>query len=212
MHEAHLASRRSIANIGVVIGQSTQLLYPGPATAPSRTYMHETTQGIYDALLQGRFAFDFVHEDRLEPERLAKYRALLLPNVAMLSERQCQQLRDYVQSGGSLMASFETSLYDENLKPRADFGLADLMGVSKNGDVVGTNGNPYSARIEAAAPGHPILQGFQDTTWLAGAQNRVPLKPVDAPAAHRRSRFRPLSTRVSLPSASAHQRAGRGSA
>ena len=28
--------RRSIANIGVVIGQSTQLLYPGPATAHSR--------------------------------------------------------------------------------------------------------------------------------------------------------------------------------
>ncbi len=143
--------------------------------------MHETTQGLYDALLQGRFAFDFVHEDRLEPERLAKYRALVLPNVAMLSDRQCQQLRDYVQSGGSLMASFETSLYDENLKPRADFGLADLMGVSKNGDAVGTNGNPYSARIEAAASGHAILQGFHGTTWLAGAQNRVPLKPVDAP-------------------------------
>ncbi len=115
-HDAHLATRRSIANMGVVIGQSTQLLYPGPATASSRAYMHETTQGIYDALLQGRFAFDFVHEDRLEPERLAKYRALLLPNVAMLSDRQCQQLHDYVHSGGSLMASFETSLYDENLK------------------------------------------------------------------------------------------------
>ena len=67
-HDAHLATRRSIANIGVVIGQSTQLLYPGPASAPSRAYMHETTQGIYDALLQGRFAFDFVHEDRLELE------------------------------------------------------------------------------------------------------------------------------------------------
>jgi hypothetical protein len=182
-HDAHLATRRSIANIGVVIGQSTQLLYPGPATARSHAYMHETTQGIYDALLQGRFAFDFVHEDRLEPERLARYRALLLPNVAMLSDRQCEQLRDYVHLGGSLMASFETSLYDEDLKPRADFGLADLMGVSKNGDVVGTNGNPYSARIEApgASPPHPILQGFQNTNWLAGAQNRVPLKPVDAP-------------------------------
>ncbi len=180
-HDAHLAIRRSMANIGVVIGQSTQLLYPGPSTASSRAYMHETTQGIYDALLQGRFVFDFVHEDRLEPARLAKYRALLLPNVAMLSDRQCQLLRDYVHSGGSLMASFETSLYDENLKPRADFGLAGLMGVSKNGDVIGTNGNPYSARIEAAASGHPILQGFHDTTWLASAQNRVPLKPIDAP-------------------------------
>ena len=41
------------------------------------------------------------------------------------------------------MASFETSLYDENLKPRADFGLADLLGVSKAGDVIGTNGNAY---------------------------------------------------------------------
>ena len=112
-HDAHFKTRRSIANIGVVFGQSTQLLYPGPASARSHAYMHETTQGLYDALLQGRFAFDFVHEDRLEPERLARYRALLLPNIAILNDRQCQQLREYVHSGGSLMASFETSLYDE---------------------------------------------------------------------------------------------------
>ena len=29
-HDAHLKVRRSIANIGVVMGQSTQLLYSGP--------------------------------------------------------------------------------------------------------------------------------------------------------------------------------------
>ena len=107
-HDAHFKTRRSIADVGVVIGQSTQLLYPGPSTMRSRAYMHETTQGIYEALLRGRFAFDFVHEDRLDPERLSKYRALVLPNIAMLSDRQCQQIRDYVQSGGSIMASFET--------------------------------------------------------------------------------------------------------
>lgn len=175
-HDAHLTTRRSIANIGVVIGQSTQLLYPGPATVRSRTYMRETTNGLYLALLEGRFAFDFVHEDRLESERLAKYRALLLPNVAMLSDRQCQQLREYVRAGGSLMASFETGLYDENLKPREDFGLADVMGVHRAGAAVGTNGNAYSARLEKP---HAILEGFSDTTWIAGAQNRVPLKPVE---------------------------------
>jgi hypothetical protein len=182
-HDAHFTTRRSIANIGVVIGQSTQLLYPGPASARSRAYMHETTQGVYDALLQGRFAFDSIHEDRLELEHLAKYRALLLPNIAMLSDRQCQQLREYVHSGGSLMASFETSLYDEDLQPRADFGLSDLMGVSKAGDAIGTNGNAYSARIEGSNAGrkHAILEGFSDTEWLAGAQNRVPLKPVENP-------------------------------
>ena len=176
LHDAHLATRRSIANIGVVIGQSTQLLYPGPATVRSRVYMRETTEGLYHALLQGRFAFDFVHEDRLEPERLSKYRALLLPNVAMLSDKQCRQLTDYVHAGGSLMASFETSLYDENLKPREDFGLAGLMGISKAGSAIGTNGNAYSAHI---AKPHAILDGFSDTTWIAGAQNRVPLKAVN---------------------------------
>ncbi len=180
-HDAHLAARRSVANIGVVMGQSTQLLYPGPATARVRTYMRETTQGMYEALLRGRYAFDYVHEDRLEPERLAKYRALLLPNIAMLSDRQCEQLRAYVRSGGSLVASFETSLYDENLKPRADFGLGDLFGVSRAGDAVGTNGNAYYARIEMPQAAHAILEGFKDTNWLAGAQNRLPLKPVAHP-------------------------------
>jgi len=182
-YDSHFTNRRSIANIGVVIGQSTQLLYPGPATVRTRRYMRETTQGIYDALLWGRFAFDFVHEDRLEPERIARYRALVLPNVAILSDKQCQQLREYVTAGGSLMGSFETSLYDENLKPRADFGLAEVFGISKAGKAVGTNGNPYYAWIEKenAARAHAILAGFADTSWLPGAENRVPLNPVADP-------------------------------
>ncbi len=182
-HDAHLAVRRSVANIGVVMGQSTQLLYSGPSTARSRAYMRETTHGLYEALLRGRFAFDYVHEDRLEPERLSKYRALLLPNIAMLSDSQCDRLRAYVRAGGSLMASFETSLYDENLQPRADFGLGSLFGISCAGPVVGTNGNPYYARIvdpQSAHP-HPILAGFNQTNWLAGTQNRLPLKPVADP-------------------------------
>jgi hypothetical protein len=145
--------------------------------------MHETTQGIYDALLRGRFAFDFVHEDRLDPERLSKYRALVLPNIAILSDRQSRQIADYVRSGGSIMASFETGLYDEDLNPRANSALADLLGIEKAGDVIGTNGNPYYARIEKpdAVPPHPILEGFVNTNWIPGAQNRIPLKPIHDP-------------------------------
>jgi len=182
-HDAHFKTRRSIANIGVVIGQSTQLLYPGPATVHSRAYMHETTQGTYDALLQGRYAFDYVHEDRLDADRLSKYRLLILPNIAMLSDHQCDQLRDFVKAGGSLMASFETSLYDENLNRQENFGLADLLGTSKAGEAIGTNGNAYYARIEnpTAAQHHPITNGFAGTNWIPGAQNRIPLKPTKDP-------------------------------
>ena len=96
--------------------------------------MREYMDGMYYALLEGRFLFDFVHEDKLAPEDLAKYSALLLPNTALLSDEQCRQLRAYVDAGGSLLATFETSLYNERNERRPDFGLADVFGIRKAGD------------------------------------------------------------------------------
>ena len=147
-------------------GPEHAILYRGRVTERAQ-YMHQTTQGIYEALLRGRYAFDYVHEDRMEPEKLSKYRALLLPNIAMLSDRQCEQLRAYAQAGGSLMGSFETGLYDENLKARADFGLADVFGVSKAGDAIGTNGNAYYARIEDPTK-RPNIRCLRDSAIQTG--------------------------------------------
>src|SRR5260370_10426936 len=103
--------------------------------------------GMYYGLLEGRFLFDFVDEGKLGPEDLAKYSALLLPNTALLSDEQCRQLRAYVAGGGSLLATFETGLYSERNERRSDFGLADVFGIRKNGEMVGTSGNAYLARI-----------------------------------------------------------------
>ena len=173
-HDRHFTNKRTLANIGVVMGQRTQLFYRPPAGGQ----MRDDLNGIYYALLEGRFAFDFVHEDRLELERLRKYRALILPNTALLSDQQCQQIGEYVKAGGSLLATFETSMYDENNVLRNDFGLADVLGIHRTGNVIGTNGNPYYGRIEKQ---HPILDGFEDTNWLPGAENRVPVAPVPDP-------------------------------
>ena len=140
-HDRHFKNKSSMASIAVVMGQRTQLFYQSPGEEDSS----QSVQGLYYALLEGRFPFDFVHEDRLDPERLSKYRALLLPNIAMLSDRQCQQIRDYARSGGSIMASFETGLYDEDLNRRADFALGDVFGIGKAEDAIGTNGNAYYA-------------------------------------------------------------------
>jgi hypothetical protein len=136
---------------------------------------------MYYALLEGRFLFDFVHEEKLGPEELKKYSALVLPNIALLSDLQCRQLRAYVDRGGSLLATFETSLYTERNERRADFGLADVFGIHKAGEVAGTDagmGNGYMARIEKQ---HEILNGFAGTNWIPGAENRVPLARVDGP-------------------------------
>jgi hypothetical protein len=170
--DRHLVNRRTIANLGVVMGQSTHLFYRPPAGVQVRQYM----DGLYYGLLEGRFLFDFVHEDALDPERLKKYRALVLPNTALLSDGQCRQLRAYVEAGGSLLGTYETSLYDERGRRRDEFGLAEVFGIQKAGDAIGTNGNAFYARIERQ---HEIVRGFGDTNWIPGAEHRVPVKPVD---------------------------------
>jgi hypothetical protein len=173
-HDRHFVNKRSIASIGVVMGQRTQLFYQPPQGASAEQYM----EGMYYALLEGRFLFDFVHEEQLALANLQKYSALLLPNIAMLSDFQLGQLREYVAAGGSLLATFETGLYTERNQKRADFGLADLLGIHKASEIIGTTGNAFMARIETQ---HPILEGFNGTNWIAGAEYRVPLAPVEGP-------------------------------
>ena len=175
-HDAHWVNKATIANIGVVMGQRTQLFYQPPRDFSMQQYM----DAMYSALLDGRFLFDYVHEDRLQLERIKKYSALILPNTALLSDEQCRQLREYVNQGGSLLATFETSMYNERNERREDFGLAEVFGIHAAGPVIGRlgNANPYLARIERA---HPILDGFTDTHWIPGAEFRLPLKPVDNP-------------------------------
>jgi hypothetical protein len=85
-------------------------------------------------------------------------------------------LRAYVESGGSLLATFETSMFTELNQRRADFGLADVFGIQRAGEVQGTNGNGFYARIMRR---HPILDGFVNTNWIPGAEYRLPVKPVD---------------------------------
>lgn len=173
-HDQHLANKRPLANLGVVMGQRTHLFYKTPFNGSVQQYI----DGIYYALLDGRFLFDFVHEDDLGPSILGKYSALILPNTALLSDTQCSQLKAFVDNGGSLLATFETSMYNERNEQRSDFGLADVFGIQRAGDVIGTNGNAFYARIERK---HPILDGFENTNWLPGAEYRVPLRPVSQP-------------------------------
>jgi hypothetical protein len=98
-----------------------------------------------------------------------------LPNIAALSDVQCQQLRDFVARGGSLVATFETSLYDEMGNPRADFGLADLFGASYAGGIEGPMQNSYLAieRDPTTRVFHPLVAGLEDAGRIINGVQRV---------------------------------------
>ena len=173
-HDRHFTNKRTIANLGVVYGQRTHLFYRPPGDFPAQQYL----DGPYYALLEGRFLFDFVHEADLGAENLKKYTALVLPNTALLSDEQCAQLKAYVDGGGSLIATFESGMYDERNRKRAQSGLAEIFGIEKAGEIQGTLGNAFYARIERQ---HGILRGFTDTHWIPGAEYRLPVKAIENP-------------------------------
>lgn len=174
-HSDHFRNVRTLADIGMVYSQRTLAFYgaDGPRAYRERREAVDHFQGLYYALLEDRCAFDFVHENDLSPETLRQYRALILPNVANLGDRQCVQLREYVRRGGSVLATYETSLYNEWGDRRKDFGLADVLGVTATGDVQGPLRNSYG-RVEK--PNHEILSGIGPTELLPGAVYRVPVR------------------------------------
>jgi hypothetical protein len=180
-NEAYLRNTDSLADVGVVYSQQTAHHY-GKAERAARVYDHFS--GIYHALVESRIPFDLVHDRNLEPERLARYRLLVLPNVACLDDGQCGQLREYVRRGGSLIATLETSLYDEWGVRRPDFGLSDLFGVSVRQGLQGPLRNSYM-HFEADAAGrrHPLLAGFEDTEQTVNGIWMVDVAAT-APAGH----------------------------
>jgi hypothetical protein len=103
-----------------------------------------------------------------------------LPNVAALSDEQCGQLRKFMQRGGSLVATFETSLYNEDGKPREDFGLADILGVSYDNSVEGPMQNSYLRLKEdpATKQFHPVLKGLENAYRMINTIHQVKVRPT----------------------------------
>jgi beta-galactosidase GanA len=80
------------------------------------------------ALIQAQIPFDIVFDDQLRD--LSKYRVLVLPDQECLSDAQLDLIREFVTSGGGLVATEHTSLYTEWRQRRRDFGLKDLFQVA----------------------------------------------------------------------------------
>jgi hypothetical protein len=89
--------------------------------------------GVFRAAMEERLPLDLLNDWDVTPERLREYRVLVLPNAAALSAEQVRAVREYVRAGGGLVATGETSLYDELGRPHEDFALADVFGVSFRG-------------------------------------------------------------------------------
>src|SRR5262249_50372876 len=126
-------------------------------------------------LVEARILFEMVHDRLLDESHVGHFKTLILPSVAALSDDQCRQLRAFVDRGGRVVATHETSLCDGGGVRRQDLGLADLFGVSFRGMPAGPMRNSYP-RLEddpATRRRHPILAGLEDAPRIINGTYRL---------------------------------------
>jgi len=169
--ERYLRNERPLARVAIVYSQQTAWFYSGERGAPNA--VEDAALGWYQALIEARVPFEMVHDRLLDGAHLAPFRTLILPNIAALSDAQCDQLRQFVARGGGLVATSEASLCDEMGNPRKDFALADLFGASWRGGCEGPMHNAYLRLEHDSAPGHPLLRGLEDAPRIIHGVWRV---------------------------------------
>jgi hypothetical protein len=170
--EPYLRNEAPIARVALVYSQQTWNYYGGEKAAEK---VGDHSEGFYHALIEARIPFEMVHDGLLDEEHTRPFKTLILPNIAALSDQQCQQLREFVQRGGSIVATHETSLYDEMGVRRDDFGLADLFGVRYTGGIEGPMKNSYLAieRDPTTRVFHPLVAGLEDAGRIINGVHRV---------------------------------------
>lgn len=170
--DRYLRNTESLARVAMVYSQQTGKFYGGEQ---AHEKVEDAILGFYEALVEARIPFEMVHDGLLDAAHVDRFKTLILPNVAALSDAQCEQLRQYVKRGGSLVATFQTSLYDEWGTRRADFALADLFGARWSGRLEGPMKNSYLLLRKDSTKGgyHPLLRGLEDAGRIINGVGRV---------------------------------------
>lgn len=161
-NEKYLRNTHSLANVGLLYSQPHIWRFSEGSHIDSHAE-EDHALGMYHALTEARIPFDLIHSDLISEEILNKYKAVILPNTMVLSDEKCELIRSYVGKGGSLIATFESALYDQSGSKRKNFGLADIFGADYIETMPGPIINGY-INIEKSAGGsfHPLVEGIED--------------------------------------------------
>lgn len=137
------------------ITEAAPNLYPSYAN-----YINQLTD-----FLQGDYTFMVLTDQDVIDGKLDGAKLVILNDQGVMRQAEVEAIRDYVQGGGKIFASYSTSIRsgDDPEHPNVGFQLADVYGVSW---VDWTNA-PRFLKL-AIVNDHPIVAGFGDEIVLDG--------------------------------------------
>lgn len=160
--------------------------------------------GFFRAALEEHLPFTLVNDWHLDPARvldLTRFKVLVLPNAACLSDAQLAAVRKYVELGGGLVASLDTGLCDEFGTPRKEPALAEVLGATHKG--IADSGKPGEKLDDNFARTLPPeywqkRKGAWDFKRAAGPQSFLATEKLNALLGKHTTNFRGPVARVEV--------------
>jgi hypothetical protein len=157
-NEQYLVRRRPVAEIGLVWSQENAEWF---GRNDAERLVDQPFRGWAHALIRARLPYLPVHADDIARTRC---RVLVLPNVGIVSPSQAAALQQFAARGGSLICTGQTSGFDAEGAPLAEYALSALLGTKVHAAAAPLRETRHTyLRIETR---HPILDGFAGTAIL----------------------------------------------
>ena len=134
--------------------------------------------GISEALYHSQQQYSAIFDEDMTLDELKEYKTILLVGMERMSDKQIDAIKEYVKQGGGLVATYRSSLYDENGNQRDDFGLKDLFKASFKGLKGPVHEHGFGPRI------YFEMNKDHTITKDLGKGKRIAYDYVFSPAAH----------------------------
>jgi hypothetical protein len=106
--------------------------------------------GAQKAMVFEHIPFGVVLDENVGLETLQQFPVVMLPNTAILSEKETALFRLYLQEGGKLLVTGQSGQFDHMGKPLAQSTLSEIIGAKTNGRLKSEdNWVRFSKRLES---------------------------------------------------------------
>ena len=145
-----------------------------PGADAKSIYYNDVMRWMYDTLYHMNVECDFIWP---ESENLEQYKAIVVPALYAAPDELLIRLKQYVENGGTLIASFKTAFANENVKVSHEVQphiLSNCFGVHydqftfpKN---VGLTGEVILKKTDQKGNAHPAANVFMELLVSEGAE------------------------------------------
>ena len=145
-----------------------------PGADAKSIYYNDVMRWMYDTLYHMNIECDFIWP---ESENLDQYKAIIVPALYAAPDELLIRLKQYVENGGTLIASFKTAFANENVKVSHEVQphiLSNCFGVHydqftfpKN---VGLTGEVILKKTDQKGNAHPAANVFMELLVSEGAE------------------------------------------